>query len=92
MAGGGAMNDNFHGYNDNLSEANNAELGPDGIDLILPALAEGIAASATDADEALELCRDAAQSENLDEEQFLALVRMVEDITDWELPGPGDDF
>lgn len=86
MGGGGAMNDNYYSYNDNLSEANNAELGPDGVDLMLPALAEGIASSATDPEEALEMCRDAAQAEDLDDDQLRTLVRLVAEITDWELP------
>ena len=92
MGGTGAMNDNYRGYNDNFAEANESEFGPEGVDLELPALAEGIASSANDPEEALELCRDAAQAEDLDEDQFRALVRLVEDMNDWELPGEGDEY
>lgn len=76
------------GYNENLAEANNAEFGEEAVEIILPPLAEGIAASASDPEEALDMCRDIAAAEELDDDQFLELVRLVEDMTDWELPGP----
>lgn len=91
--GGGAMDDNeYYGYTDDPAEANNAEFGPDGDDLRLMAFAEGIASSAIDPEDALHMCEDLRNAENLDEEDFAALVRMVGDLNDWELPGPGEEL
>lgn len=83
--GGGAMDDNTSGYIPDPAEANNAEFGAEGDDLRLAAMAEGVASSATDVEDALHLCEDLRNAENLDDEDFEALVGMVGDITDWDL-------
>lgn len=90
--GGRATNDNYRGYNDNYSASEDAGLGPEEAEMILPSLAEDIASSAGDPEEALEMCRDAVLSEDLDDDQFRALVQMVEDLNDWELPGSPEDY
>lgn len=77
------------GYNENLAEANAAEFGETGAPLILRALAEGIALSAADSDEAISMCRDIAAAEELDDGQFEELVALVEGATDWDLPREG---
>jgi len=91
MPGRGAMGDQNFGYDD-LAGDNNAEFGEDGERVILPTLAESIAASAADADEAVEMCRDLANAEDLDEDQYLELVQLVERGTGFELPEEGQRF
>lgn len=81
----GAMDERGPGYEDDLAAANAAEFSDDGDDLLLPSLADSIAGSAEDAEEALALCRDLAAAENLDEDQFEELVGLVADATGWEL-------
>ncbi|MEW5728338.1 MAG: hypothetical protein AB1918_10975 [Pseudomonadota bacterium] len=85
MGGGGAMDDDYSGYTENPAEANNAEFGPEGDDLRLPSLAGGVATSATDPEDARRLCEDLRNAENLDDDDFHALVRMVGDIRDWDI-------
>lgn len=82
MGGSGAMNDNYHGYNDNMA----SEFSSEGADLLLEALAEDIASSALDAEEAAEMCRDIAKAEDLDETQLESLLGTVAAITGWEMP------
>jgi hypothetical protein len=79
-------------YEDNLAGANAAEFSDDGDDLLLPGLADSVAASAGDPEEALVLCRDLANAEDLDEDQYLRLVALVEGATGWELPEEGERF
>ena len=92
MPGRGAMDDQNYGYDDDLARANNAEFGESAQPVILPTLAESIAASAADPEEALEMCRDLANAENLDEDQYLELVHLVEGSTGFELPEEGQRF
>lgn len=89
MGGGGAMDDDDYGHNDNLAEANDAEFGDDAHALILAPMAEGVASSASDADEALALCRDVAAAEELDDDDLGRLIGMVEARTGWDLPREG---
>lgn len=90
MGGGGAMDDKFSGYDENVSEAN-AEFDPDAAPMILSALAEGVAEAAADADEALDMCRDLAAAEGLGEADYLELIDQVESLTGWDLPEDGDE-
>jgi hypothetical protein len=92
MPGRGTMDDQNYGYDDDLAGANNAEFGEDSQKVILPTLADSIAASAADADDAVEMCRDLANAENLDEDQYLELVNLVERTTGFELPEEGQRF
>lgn len=92
MPKSGAMDDQNFGYDENLAAANDAEYGEDGARLVLATMAESIAGSAADEDEALEMCRDLANSEDLDEEHYLRLVALVEGATGWELPEEGERF
>lgn len=82
----GAMDERGFDYEDDLAAANAAEFGDDGDVILLSSLADDIAASASDASEAASMCRDFANAEDLDEDQYLKLVRLVEDATGWELP------
>lgn len=92
MPGRGAMDDQNFGYDENLAGANNAEFGEEGFPVILTALADSISGTASDPEEALDMCRDLASSENLDEDQYLELVGLVEAQTGWELPEEGERF
>lgn len=92
MPGHGAPDGQNYGYDDDLAGANNAEFGEAGQTVILPTLADSIAAAAADPDEALGMCRDLANAENLDEEQYLELVQLVEGSTGFELPEEGQRF
>lgn len=91
MGGGGAMDDKYSGYQENLAEANNAEFGSGGTPMILASLADGVAGAATDPEEALSMCRDLANAEDLGEDDFLELVAEVEARTGWELPEEGEE-
>lgn len=91
MGGGGAMDDKFSGYDENLGEANNAEFGPDAVPMVVAAMAEGVAEAASDAEEALAMCRDLAQSEDLSEADYLELIDQVESLTGWELAEDSDE-
>lgn len=91
MGGGGAMDDKYSGYEEDLGAANNAEFGDDGARMILASLADGVAGSASDPEEALAMCRDLANAEDLDEDEFLELVAEVEARTGWELPEDGEE-
>ena len=82
----GAMDERGPGTEDDLAAANAAEFGDDGDVLVLASLADSIAGSAEDPEEALALCRDFANAENLDEDQFEELVGLVADATGWDLP------
>lgn len=92
MPNRGATDDQHFGYDDNLAAANDAEYGEDGARLVLVTMAESIASSAADEEEALDMCRDLASSEDLDEEQYLRLVALVEGATGWELAEEGERF
>lgn len=98
MGGGGTINgndsgfDRYSGYDDDLGEANNAEFGGDGAPMILAALAEGVASAASDAEEALIMCRDLAAAEDLSEADYFELVAQVEARTGWELPEEGEEL
>lgn len=82
----GAMDERSPGYEDDLAAANASEFSDDGDDLLLPSLADSIAGSAEDPEEALVMCRDLANAENLDEDQYAELIGLVADATGWELP------
>lgn len=92
MPGKGAMDDDAAGYDENLAAANNAEFGDSAIPDILPGLAEGVASSAAGPEDALNMCRDLANAEDLDDESYLSLVAQVEARTGWELPAEGERF
>jgi hypothetical protein len=79
-------------HDEDLAAANAAEFSDDGDDILLSSLAEDIAGSAEDAEEAALLCRDLANAEDLDASQLARLTRLVEDATGWELPDTGEAF
>lgn len=66
------------------------ELGEAAEPVVLSTLADSIAGSAADPDEAVDMCRDLANAENLDAEQYMDLVGLVEGATGWELPEEGE--
>jgi hypothetical protein len=78
--------------NDWIDDDDDAGFGGAAAPVILPTLADGIAAAAGDPDEALDMCRDLASAENLDQEQYLELVLLVEGSTGFELPEEGLRF
>lgn len=86
--GGGAMDDKFSGYDE--GEANNAEFGAEDAPVLLAALAEGVAESACDGDEARDMCRDLAAAEDLSEADYLELIDQVEALTGWNLAEDSD--
>jgi hypothetical protein len=59
---------------------------PEVSDPTLPSLADAVAGAAADPDEALGLCDDLRNAENLSDDQFDELLALVEARTDWELP------
>lgn len=73
---------------DNSGRRDNSGAGP----VMLSALAQGIAGSAADPEDALEMCRDLANAENLDTDQYLDLLGLVEGVTGWELPEDGAGY
>ncbi|MCR6629770.1 MAG: hypothetical protein NVV74_06780 [Magnetospirillum sp.] len=85
----GAMDERGLGYEEDLAAANAAEFSEDGADMLLPGLADSVVGSAGDPEEALAMCRDLANAEDLDDDQYLALVALVEEATGWELPEEG---
>lgn len=68
------------------------ELGEAAEPVVLSILADSIAGSAADPEEAVDMCRDLANAENLDAEQYMDLVGMVEGATGWELPEEGERY
>jgi hypothetical protein len=80
------------GYEENLAAANDAQYGEDGAGLVLSTMADSIAGSAADPEDALEMCRDLANSEDLNEDGYLSLVALVEGATGWELAEEGERF
>lgn len=80
------LDDGIRGDNSGRSATRGA--GP----VMLSALAEGIAGSAADPEDALEMCRDLANAENLDTDQYLDLLGLVEGATGWELPEDGAGY
>ncbi|MBC7950355.1 MAG: hypothetical protein H7Z12_00855 [Rhodospirillaceae bacterium] len=66
------------------------ELGESAEPVMLSTLADSIAGSASDPDEAVDMCRDLANAENLDPEQYMDLVGLVEGATGWDLPEEGE--
>lgn len=77
---------------DDLAGANAAEFSDEAVPVVLAALAESIAGSATDEEEALDMCRDFANSEDLDPENYAALVALVENQTGWDLGEDSDRY
>jgi hypothetical protein len=68
------------------------ELGEAAEPVVLSTLADSIAGSALDPEEAVDMCRDLASAENLDADQYVDLVGLVESVTGWELPEEGERF
>ena len=69
---------------ENLPEDEYLKAATDGA-IALRQSAEGIAGSAVGAEEALRMCRDLATAEDLGDDDYAALLRMVDSMTDWEL-------
>lgn len=78
------------GYDD-LAEPDFA-LGEPAEPVILSTLADSIAGAASDPEEAVEMCRDLANAESLDADQYVDLVGLVEGATGWDLPEEGERY
>ncbi|MBC7905756.1 MAG: hypothetical protein H7Y60_03285 [Rhodospirillaceae bacterium] len=66
------------------------DLGEAAEPVMLSTLADSIAGSASDPEEAVEMCRDLANAENLDADEYMDLVGLVESATGWDLPEEGE--
>lgn len=87
-----SLSDESWGNDDDPAGVDALEFNDEAVPVVLAALAESIAGSATDAEEALDMCRDFANAEDLDPENYAALVSLVESQTGWDLGEDSDRY